>query len=170
MIASRMRGMSPPVERSITVSAPSFRQTRSFASSASTSETTAELPMFALILQVAAIPMPIGSSSGWLTFAGMTSRPRATSPRTCSGSSRSRRATCAISSETTPSRARLSCVRFLRPRRGAIQSARIPGTCLSENAKTSRALAPGQRARHEMSAPRPPPADGRGGPRRAVGR
>src|ERR687883_297284 len=80
-IASRICGMSPPVERSITVSAPYFTQTRSFSSSASMSLVTALLPMFALILQVAAKPMAIGSSSGWFTFAGMIIRPRATSSR-----------------------------------------------------------------------------------------
>ncbi len=56
--------MFPPVERSITVSAPCFRHTPSFSSSPSTSPTTAELPMFALILQVAPMPIAIGSSSG----------------------------------------------------------------------------------------------------------
>ncbi len=105
MIASRICGMSPPVERSITVSAPYFRQMRSFSSSPSMSLTTALLPMFALILQVAPTPMAMGSSSGWATLAGMIIRPRAISLRTNSGSSRSRPATCAISSVTTPFRA-----------------------------------------------------------------
>jgi len=50
-------------------------------------------------------PMAIGSSSGWRTLAGMIIRPVATSSRTFSSESRSRRATCAISSVTTPRRA-----------------------------------------------------------------
>ena len=43
--------MLPPVERSITVSAPRSTAILSLASSLSTSEVTAELPMLALILQ-----------------------------------------------------------------------------------------------------------------------
>ena len=39
-------------------------------------EVTAELPMLALILQSEATPIAIGSSSGWLMFAGMIMRPR----------------------------------------------------------------------------------------------
>ena len=41
--------------------------------------------MFALILQVAPMPMAMGSSSGWATLAGMIIRPRAISLRTSSG-------------------------------------------------------------------------------------
>ena len=110
MMASRIAGMLPPVERSITVSAPWVRQSLSFSSSCAMSEVTAELPMFALILQVAAMPMPSGSSSGWFRLAGMTIRPRATSARTSSAGSRSRAATRDISSVTVPCRARWSCV------------------------------------------------------------
>src|SRR5260370_87353 len=75
----RMCGMSPPVERSITVSAPCFRHRRSFSSAPSTSETTALLPMIALILQAEAMPMAIGSNSGWQTLAGSIISPPATS-------------------------------------------------------------------------------------------
>ena len=60
MIASRIESMLPPVERSITVSEPSSMAIFSLASSLSTFEVTAELPMFALILQRALMPMPIG--------------------------------------------------------------------------------------------------------------
>ena len=51
--------------------------------------------MLALILHVAAMPMPIGSSRPfrWTVLAGMTIRPAATSLRTSSGSSFSRSAT-----------------------------------------------------------------------------
>src|SRR5919206_415523 len=101
-MASRMSGMSPPVERSITVSAPYLTHTHSLRSSVSTSLVTALLPMFAFTLHVAANPIPIGSSSGWFTFAGMIMRPRATSSRTFSAGSRSRRETCSLSSVISP--------------------------------------------------------------------
>ena len=77
--------MSPPVERSITVSAPKCTEVCSFFSSSSMSEVTAELPMLELILHSEAMPIAMGSSSGWLMFAGMIMRPRATSSRTSSG-------------------------------------------------------------------------------------
>jgi hypothetical protein len=46
---------------------------------------TAELPMFALIFTRKFRPMIMGSISGWLMFAGIIARPRATSSRTNSG-------------------------------------------------------------------------------------
>ena len=58
--------MSPPVDRSITVSAPYLSDTASLRSSPSTSLVTALLPMFALTLQPSAMPMPIGSRFVWL--------------------------------------------------------------------------------------------------------
>src|SRR5688572_2471656 len=78
---------------------------RSFSSSPSTSEVTAELPMFALILQEAAMPMPIGSRLWWWMLAGMIIRPRATSERTRSGSIRSTSATRSIAGVMVPRRA-----------------------------------------------------------------
>ena len=57
LIASR----SPPVLRSMTVSAPYFRQICSFSSSASISLLRLELPIFALILVLASLPIAIGS-------------------------------------------------------------------------------------------------------------
>ena len=104
MIARRIASMLPPVERSITVSEPRSTAILSLASSLSTSEVTAELPMLALILHLALMPMPIGSrpSFRWTVLAGMIIRPRATSDRTSSGSRPSRRATCSISSEIDP--------------------------------------------------------------------
>ena len=82
-----------PVERSMTVSAPHFVAHRSFSTSSSIDDVTAELPMFALIFTRKLRPMIIGSLSGWLTLAGMIARPRATSLRTNSGSTFSRIAT-----------------------------------------------------------------------------
>src|SRR5262249_50379882 len=119
MIARRMASMFPPVERSITVSAPRSMAILSFASSLSMFEVTAELPMLALTLQRALIPIPIGSSPSprWTVFAGMIIRPRATSERIVSGSSPSRRATNSIASEMIPCRASSSCVMLANPLR-----------------------------------------------------
>ena len=89
----------------MTVSAPYLMLIRSFSSSPSTFDVTAELPMFALILQREAMPIAIGSRFGWLILAGMTIRPRATSDRTSSGSSPSALATWLISPVTMPLRA-----------------------------------------------------------------
>ena len=68
-------------------------------------EVTAELPILELILHFEATPMPIGSRLVWWILAGMIMRPRATSSRTSSGASFSRRATYSISSVTMPLRA-----------------------------------------------------------------
>ena len=105
MIALRMAGMSPPVERSITVSAPYFTEYCSFSSSPSISDVTAEFPMLELILHLEATPMHIGSRLAWLMLAGMIIRPRATSERTSSGDRFSRLAMKCISSVTMPWRA-----------------------------------------------------------------
>lgn len=66
---------------------------------------TAELPMFALIFTRNALPMIIGSDSGWLTLVGMIARPAATSQRTSSTSHCSRKATKRTSGVTIPRRA-----------------------------------------------------------------
>ena len=50
MSAWRMPSMSPPVDRSMTVSEPRWTAVCSFSSSSSTLPVTAELPMLALIL------------------------------------------------------------------------------------------------------------------------
>ena len=77
--------MCLPVERSITVSAPQRIAQVIFSTSSPIELLTAELPMLALIFTRKLRPMIIGSVSGWLTFAGMIARPRATSSRTNSG-------------------------------------------------------------------------------------
>ena len=64
MIHSRVSWMSRPVDRSMTVSAPHSVAQRSFSTSSSIEEETAELPMFALIFTAKFRPMIIGSSSG----------------------------------------------------------------------------------------------------------
>jgi hypothetical protein len=64
MIHSRVSWMSRPVERSITVSAPQSVDQRSFSTSSSIEELTAEFPMLALIFTAKWRPMIIGSSSG----------------------------------------------------------------------------------------------------------
>src|SRR5213075_3108130 len=69
-----------PVLRSITVSAPHLVAQRIFSTSSSIDDATALLPMLALIFTRKLRPMIIGSDSGWLMFAGMMARPRATIP------------------------------------------------------------------------------------------
>ena len=129
MMAARIASMLPPVERSITVSAPRSTAVFSLSSSLSTSEVTAELPMLALILHLALMPMPIGSSpSGrWAVLAGITIRPRATSARTSSGSRFSRRATYSISAVIIPRRACSICVMVRATSSACRSSARWPG-------------------------------------------
>ena len=85
MIHSRVSWMCLPVERSITVSPPQRIAQVIFSTSSPIDEVTAELPMLALIFTRKLRPMIIGSISGWLMFAGMMARPRATSSRTNSG-------------------------------------------------------------------------------------
>src|SRR5438270_8399111 len=85
MIHSRVAWMFFPVDRSITVSAPHFVAQVIFSTSSSMEEATTLLPMLALIFTRKLRPMIIGSLSGWLMFAGMMARPRATSSRTNSG-------------------------------------------------------------------------------------
>ncbi len=100
----------------MTVSAPQRIAHVIFSTSSSIEEVTAELPMFALILTRKLRPIAIGSDSGWLTFAGMIARPRATSLRTKSASRFSRIATNSISGVTTPFLAQCICVAFPRER------------------------------------------------------
>ena len=85
MIHSRVSWMCLPVERSITVSAPQRIAQVILSTSSPIDEVTAELPMLQLIFTRKLRPMIIGSVSGWLMFAGMMARPRATSLRTNSG-------------------------------------------------------------------------------------
>ena len=64
MIHSRVSWICLPVDRSIAVSAPQSVAHRSFSTSSSIDEDTAELPMLALIFTRKLRPMIIGSSSG----------------------------------------------------------------------------------------------------------
>ena len=105
MIHSRVVWMSSPVERSMTVSAPHWVAHWSLSTSSAMELVTAELPILALIFTRNALPMIIGSDSGWLTLLGMIARPAATSLRTSSTSQFSRSATNRISWVMTPSRA-----------------------------------------------------------------
>jgi len=84
------------------VSAPYLIANITLASSPSMSLVTAELPRLALILHLVAMPMPIGSRRRWWIFAGITSRPRATSLRISSAARPSRSATRVISSVMMP--------------------------------------------------------------------
>jgi phosphomethylpyrimidine synthase len=62
MIASRHSSRFPPVERSMTVSAPQRSAHFSFSTSSSVPDETGEAPMFALIFVLLARPIAIGSS------------------------------------------------------------------------------------------------------------
>src|SRR5580704_8646184 len=118
-MVSRISGMLPPVERSMTVSAPCWMAMWSLRSSSSILEETAELPMLAFTLQWVAMPMPMGSSSGWLMFAGMMRRPAPISSRTSSAETFSRWATYSISSVILPRRAKCICDMLESPVRAA---------------------------------------------------
>jgi len=74
----------------------------SFSTSSAIDEVTAELPMLALIFTRNRRPMAMGSDSGWLTLAGMIALPWATSSRTNSVVTPSRRATNSISGVISP--------------------------------------------------------------------
>ena len=91
----------------MTVSAPYFTAMPSFSISPLMSDETAELPMLALILTLATLPIAIGSSdpARCRTLAGMMSRPIAISSRIVSGDSSSRSATKRIASVISPRRA-----------------------------------------------------------------
>ena len=104
-IHSRVVWMLRPVDRSMTVSAPQRVDQRILSTSSSMEDATALLPMLALIFTRKLRPMIIGSVSGWLTFAGMIARPRATSSRTNSAGSPSRSAMNSISGVIVPRRA-----------------------------------------------------------------
>jgi hypothetical protein len=83
-MASRHSSRLPPVERSITVSAPQRTAHCSFSTSSAVLLLTGEAPMLALILVRVARPMAMGSRrcARWFTLAGITRRPAATSSRT----------------------------------------------------------------------------------------
>jgi hypothetical protein len=89
----------------MTVSAPHRVAQWSLSTSSAMELVTAELPMLALILTRKALPMIIGSDSGWLMLAGMIARPAASSERTSSTGQFSRSATNRISGVTIPARA-----------------------------------------------------------------
>src|ERR1044071_5285127 len=73
-IHSRVSWMFFPVERSITVSAPHLMDHLIFSTSSSIEDSTAELPMLALIFTRKLRPMIIGSLSGCLMLAGVMGR------------------------------------------------------------------------------------------------
>ena len=87
--------------------------------------------MLALIFTANALPMIIGSLSGWLWLAGITARPRATSSRTSSAGTPSRAAMNAISAVISPARARCSWVPRSRttPGRGGSPACRSITAC-----------------------------------------
>jgi hypothetical protein len=62
--------MSAPVDRSMIVSAPQRMAHTILSTSSAIEDVTAELPMLALTFTAKALPMTIGSHSGWLWLAG----------------------------------------------------------------------------------------------------
>ena len=143
MIALRVASRSPPVDRSITVSACQRCAQRSFSTSSSVPLLTGDAPMFALTLVRLALPMHIGSSpqARWLMLAGITMRPAATSFRTASGERcGSRSATRRICGVTVPSRACSSWVAGTKPS-GASQ--RLPSRVQSAGMKSQAVLSDG---------------------------
>ena len=85
--------------------------------------------MLALILTRKLRPIAIGSLSGWLTLSGSTTRPAASSDRTCSGVQPSRTATNSISGVITPCLAYRSWVTVLPG--SALRGCRVPAKTLS---------------------------------------
>ncbi|MNY69742.1 hypothetical protein D3C86_2077240 [compost metagenome] len=84
------------------MSAPHWAAHCSLSTSSAMELVTAEFPMLALIFTKKALPMIIGSDSGWLMLFGIIALPAATSLRTRSTSQFSRNATNCISGVTTP--------------------------------------------------------------------
>ena len=110
------------------VSAPQRVAHTILSTSSAIEQVTAELPMLALIFTANALPMIIGSVSGWLWLAGMTARPRATSSRTSSAGTPSRAAMNAISAVISPAARALqlgaAVAHHARPRRQALRAGR----------------------------------------------
>ena len=96
----------------MTVSVPASSAAFSFSSSPSMEELTGLLPRFAFTFVVSARPIPHGRRLvlRWRVFAGITSRPAASSSRTRLGSMFSALATDLTSGEILPDFAICSCV------------------------------------------------------------
>ena len=79
--ATRQASRSPPVERSMMVSAPHFSAHSIFSISSWMPDEMGEAPIFALIFVLEARPMHMGTRLclRWFLFAGMTILPAATS-------------------------------------------------------------------------------------------
>jgi len=103
-IRRRTRSRSPPVDRSMTASAPAETAARTFSTSASGESRLWEVPTFTLTLTERASPTPMAISAGLSRrmFLGITARPAATNRASLSGSSFSRRATHSINGDRRP--------------------------------------------------------------------
>lgn len=118
VIAIRQASRSPPVERSMMVSAPHFSAHSSFSISSWIPDEMGEAPMLALIFVFDARPIAMGTSLclRWFLFAGMTILPAATSWQIWRGvRCGSFVATIFISAVILPSRAFSSCVKATKP-------------------------------------------------------
>jgi len=121
---------TPPVERSITVSAPYLTASLSFSTSSLISLALGEAPILALTLHLEAIPIDIGSRFKWLILAGIINLPLATSSIIKEEGRFSFLATKSISSVICPFLAKFIWVTLSFPRRGLIQVLLIISWCL----------------------------------------
>jgi hypothetical protein len=94
--------MSPPVERSITVSAPASTAAASFASSKSRSARSADVPMLAFTLVRKPRPIAHGRASSLMPFKGNTAVPSRTLRAIASASSGSPAAACSSAGGMSP--------------------------------------------------------------------
>ena len=112
IIPARMASMSPPVERSMTASAPASMATRSLSISSGRLAWSAEVPILALILVESPWPIALASKACNLFF-GITTEPSATLQRISSGDTRSYFAAWTISGVVSPLLADSSCVMII---------------------------------------------------------
>ena len=105
-IARRISSIGPPVDRSITASAPAATAARIFSISSEMSARSREEPTFAFTLIVRPSPMATGRISRRFRLRGMTTLPAAIRSRSVAGSTRSDSAAMAIAGGISPCRAR----------------------------------------------------------------
>src|SRR5512143_506044 len=105
-IARRISSIGPPVERSITASAPADTAARIFSISSEMSARSREEPTFAFTLMVRPSPMATGRTSRRFLLRGMTTFPVAIRSLSVAGSTCSDCAARAIAGGISPARAR----------------------------------------------------------------
>ena len=113
IIASLIVRSSPPVERSITASAPASMAAFNFSSSLSMEHESWEEPILALTFTLVFFPIAVGLQPAWFIFLGMTTSPDATSLISSFTSMFSDFAASLISCVTIPFFAISSCVIYI---------------------------------------------------------